>query len=104
MIRSSAGSAGTDVVVSLGGGGLVRATDAIGRLQTLAAMPVLAHVGRAAARVALTPLIPAGSGEAGFVDTLTRCRTLPGGRGRRGLTGAEGERRAVGDDLAPPPS
>jgi len=45
-----AAEAGTDVVVSLGGGGLVRATDAIGRLQTLAAMPVLAHVGRAAAR------------------------------------------------------
>ena len=32
-----AAESGTDVVVSLGGGGLVRATDAIGRLQTLAA-------------------------------------------------------------------
>jgi hypothetical protein len=45
-----AAEAGTDVVVSLGAGGLVRATDAIARLQTLAAMPVLSHVGRAAAR------------------------------------------------------
>lgn len=45
-----AAEAGTDVVVSLGAGGLVRATDALGRLQTLAAMPVLAHVARAAAR------------------------------------------------------
>jgi hypothetical protein len=45
-----AAEAGTDVVVSLGGGGLVRGTDAIARLQTLAAMPVLSHVGRAAAR------------------------------------------------------
>lgn len=45
-----AAEAGTDVVVSLGAGGLVRATDAVARLQTLAAMPVLSHVGRAAAR------------------------------------------------------
>lgn len=40
-------------------------------------------LGRAAARVALTPLIPAGSGEAGFVDTLTRCRTRTGRRSSR---------------------
>ena len=45
-----AAEAGTDVVVSLGAGGLVRGTDALARLQTLAAMPVLAHVARAAAR------------------------------------------------------
>jgi hypothetical protein len=45
-----AAEAGTDVVVSLGAGGLVRATDAVARLQTLAAMPVVSHVGRAAAR------------------------------------------------------
>jgi hypothetical protein len=45
-----AAESGTDVVVSLGAAGLVRGTDALGRLQTLAAMPVLAHVARAAAR------------------------------------------------------
>ncbi len=45
-----AAEAGTDAVVSLGAGGLTRATDALARLQTLAAMPVLAHVARAAAR------------------------------------------------------
>lgn len=45
-----AAESGTDVVVSVGAAGLVRATDALGRLQTLAAIPVLAHVARAAAR------------------------------------------------------
>ncbi len=45
-----AAEAGTDAVVSLGAGGLIRATDALARLQTLAALPVLAHVARAAAR------------------------------------------------------
>ena len=45
-----AAESGTDVVVSLGNGGLVRATDALARLQTLAALPVLSHVARAAAR------------------------------------------------------
>lgn len=45
-----AAESGTDAVVSLGGGGIVRGTDALARLQTLAALPVLAHVARAAAR------------------------------------------------------
>lgn len=45
-----AAESGTDAVVSLGTGGLARATDATARLQTLAALPLLGHVGRAAAR------------------------------------------------------
>jgi hypothetical protein len=45
-----AAESGTDVVVSLGNGGIVRATDALARLQTLAALPALSHVARAAAR------------------------------------------------------
>jgi hypothetical protein len=45
-----AAEAGTDAVVSLGTGGLSRATDAGSRLQTLAALPLLGHIGRAAAR------------------------------------------------------
>lgn len=45
-----AAESGTDAVVSLGNGGVVRATDASARLQTLAALPVLGHVARAAAR------------------------------------------------------
>jgi hypothetical protein len=45
-----AAESGTDAVVSLGGGGIARSTDALARIQTLAAMPILAHVARAAAR------------------------------------------------------
>lgn len=45
-----AAESGTDVVVSLGNAGLSRATDALARLQTLAALPALSHVARAAAR------------------------------------------------------
>lgn len=45
-----AAEAGTDAVVSLGNAGLTRATDATARLQTIAALPLLGHVGRAAAR------------------------------------------------------
>lgn len=45
-----AAEAGTDAVVSLGGAGVTRATDALARLQTIAALPILGHVARAAAR------------------------------------------------------
>ena len=45
-----AAESGTDAVVSLGAAGIARTTDAVARLQTLAALPVLAHVARAAAR------------------------------------------------------
>jgi hypothetical protein len=45
-----AAEAGTDAVMSLGTAGLARSTDVHGRLQTLAALPVLGHVARAAAR------------------------------------------------------
>jgi hypothetical protein len=54
-----AAEAGTDAVVTLGAAGLTRSTDAFGRLQTLAALPILGHVVRAAARsgVALRVLV-----------------------------------------------
>ena len=45
-----AAEAGTDVVVSLGTAGVTRSTDGLARLQTLAALPLLGHVARAAAR------------------------------------------------------
>jgi hypothetical protein len=45
-----AAEAGSDVVVSIGSAGIARSTDALGRLQTLAAMPIVGHVARAAAR------------------------------------------------------
>ena len=45
-----AAEAGTDAVVVLGGAGIARSTDSLARLQTLAALPLLGHVARAAAR------------------------------------------------------
>ena len=45
-----AAEAGTDAVVVLGGAGIARSTDALARLQTLASLPLLGHVARAAAR------------------------------------------------------
>ena len=45
-----AAESGTDAVVSIGAAGIARSTDALARLQTLAALPLLAHVARAAAR------------------------------------------------------
>ncbi len=45
-----AAESGTDAVVSIGTAGIARSTDALARLQTLAAMPLLGHVTRAAAR------------------------------------------------------
>lgn len=45
-----AAEAGTAAVVSIGTAGLGRSTDVHARLQTLAALPVLGHVARAAAR------------------------------------------------------
>ncbi|HEX7224372.1 MAG TPA: DUF6754 domain-containing protein [Candidatus Limnocylindria bacterium] len=92
-----AAESGTDVVVSLGGGGLVRATDAFARLQTLAALPVLAHVARAAARAgvplrvltndALAAVLAEATVEAGHATTATeerasRSRVVVVGEGR----------------------
>lgn len=89
-----AAESGTDVVVSLGGGGVTRATDALGRLQTLAAMPVLGHVARAAARSgvplrvltndALAGVVAEAALEAGHASTDTLERS---GRSRVVLVG-----------------
>ena len=97
-----AAEAGTDVVVSLGAGGLVRGTDALARLQTLAAMPVLAHVARAAARSGvplrvltndpLAAVVADATVEAGHASTETlerigRSRVLVVGEGRPATAG-----------------
>lgn len=89
-----AAEAGTDVVVSLGAGGVTRGTDAFGRLQTLAAMPVLGHVARAAARSgvplrvlvndALAAVVAEATLEAGHATTDTLERS---GRSRVVLVG-----------------
>jgi len=80
-----AAEAGTDVVVSLGTAGLARATDAAARLQTLAALPLLGHVGRAAARSGvplriltndpLTAVAAAATVESAHASTATRERS-----------------------------
>jgi hypothetical protein len=80
-----AAEAGTDAVVSLGSGGLARATDAAARLQTIAALPLLGHVGRAAARSGvplrvltndpLAAIAAAATVESAHASTDTRERT-----------------------------
>jgi hypothetical protein len=97
-----AAEAGTDVVVSLGAAGLTRGTDALGRLQTLAALPVLAHLARAAARSgvplrvltndALAAVMADATVEAGHASTATLERS---GRSRVVLVG-EGRPIAAG--------
>jgi hypothetical protein len=99
-----AAEAGTDVVVSLGGGGVARATDAFARLQTLAALPVLGHVTRAAARSgvplrvltndAMAAVLAEAAVEASHASTATRERT------ERSRVVVAGEGRAVAAGLA----
>lgn len=66
-----AAEAGTDAVVSLGTGGLARATDAHSRLQTLAALPMLGHVARAAARSGVPLRVLTNDALAGVVAAAT---------------------------------
>jgi hypothetical protein len=97
-----AAEAGTDVVVSLGAAGLIRATDAFARLQTLAALPVLGHLARAAARSGvplrvltndpLAAVMADATVEAGHASTATLERS---GRSRVVLVG-EGRPTAAG--------
>ena len=89
-----AAESGTDAVVSLGSAGLARATDALARLQTLAALPVLAHVARASARAgvplrvltadAFSAAVAATTIEAAHASTATPERV---GRSRIVVTG-----------------
>ena len=97
-----AAEAGTDAVVSLGGGGLARSTEASARLQTLAAMPILGHVARAAARSGvplrvltndpLAGVVAAASLDAAHETTATlervgRSRIVLTGEGRPAMAG-----------------
>jgi len=97
-----AAESGTDVVVSLGGAGITRATDAFGRLQTLVALPILGHVARAAARSGvplrvltndpLAAVMAASTLDAAHASTATRerqgrSRIVMVGEGRPALAG-----------------
>ena len=97
-----AAESGTDAVVSLGGAGITRSTDALARLQTLAALPVLGHVARAAARSGvplrvltndpLAGVVAAATIDAAHASTATeerlgRSRIVVVGEGRPALAG-----------------
>ena len=97
-----AAEAGTDAVVSLGGGGIARSTDAFGRLQTLAALPLLSHVARAAARSGVPLRVLTNDPLAGLaadatldsahrrtatLERLVRSRAVMVGEGRPALAG-----------------
>jgi hypothetical protein len=77
-----AAESGTDAVVSLGSAGLARASSAVERLQTVAAMPLLAHLARNAARagvglrVTVNDPIAAFLAEATLADAHERTATL----------------------------
>jgi hypothetical protein len=97
-----AAESGTDAVVSLGTAGIARTTDAAARLQTLAALPVLAHVARASARAgvplrvltndAFAATVAAATVDAAHVSTATQERA---GRSRIVIVG-EGRTVAAG--------
>lgn len=89
-----AAEAGTDAVVSLGTAGLARSTDAHARIQTLAALPILGHVARAAARSGvplriLTNDAVAGAAASATVDAAhaTTATLERAGRSRIVITG-----------------
>ncbi|MGI8999530.1 MAG: DUF6754 domain-containing protein [Candidatus Limnocylindria bacterium] len=97
-----AAESGTDAVVSLGGAGIIRATDSLGRLQTLAALPILGHVARAAARSGvplrvlindpLTAVVATATIDAAHASTATRerqgrSRIVMVGEGRATIAG-----------------
>lgn len=97
-----AAEAGTDAVVVLGGAGIARSTDAFARLQTLAALPLLGHVARAAARsgvplrvlvndalagVAADAALDAAHRRTATLERLGRSRIVVAGEGRPALGG-----------------
>jgi len=97
-----AAEAGTDAVVSLGTAGLTRTADAQARLQTLAALPVLGHVARAAARsgvplrvltndplagVAASAAVRAAHASTSTLERVGRSRIVMVGEGRPAQTG-----------------
>lgn len=99
-----AAEAGTDVVVSLGTAGVTRSTDGLARLQTLAALPLLGHVARAAARsgVPLRVLTndPLGGVAAGATIDAAHASTATRERTGRSRVVFVGEGRGVPAGLA----
>lgn len=70
------------VIIVLACTGRTLGVAAIGARVVTAEIMAAPGLGRAAAHIALTPLTPIG-GDTGFVDAVTRCRTLTSGGSRR---------------------
>ncbi len=94
-----AAESGAAATFSLGTAGVVRATSAMGRLQTLAALPILGHVARSAARsgvplrVTTNDPVAAHLAEAAIMAAHARTETLE--RAERSRVEYVGEGRAV---------
>ncbi len=97
-----AAESGTDAVVMLGTGGIARATDSLARIQTLSALPILAHVSRAAARsgvavrvlvndpfveVAARATVSSAHEQTATRERLGRSRVVLSGEGRQAIAG-----------------
>ena len=97
-----AAESGTDAVISIGTAGLARSTDAHARLQTLAALPLLGHVARAAARsgvplrvltndplagVAAAAAVEAAHASTSTLERVGRSRIVMVGEGRLAAAG-----------------
>jgi hypothetical protein len=94
-----AAEAGTAVSVSLGTAGIARATSAIGRLQTLAAVPILGYVARAAARAGVPVRVASNDPLAATLADATldaaHRRTSTSERRARSRAAFDGEGRGV---------
>ena len=94
-----AAEAGTAVSISLGTAGITRATSAIGRLQTLAAIPILGHVARTAARSGVPVRVTSNDPLAAAIGDATldaaHRRTVTTERRSRSEAAFEGEGRGV---------
>jgi hypothetical protein len=101
-----AAEAGTGIVVSIGTAGIARSTSATARLQTLAAIPILGYVARAAARAGVPVDVSTNDPLAAVVadaalDTAYRRSAAMERRGRsRVAFEGEGRATAAGQALA----
>lgn len=99
-----AAESGADAAISLGSAGVVRATSAVERFQTLAALPLLSHVAEAAARAGVPLRVTSNDPVASLLAeaTLTRAHQRTGTPERASASAVEylGEGRAVAAGVA----
>ncbi len=94
-----AAEAGSTAAISLGTAGIARSVAAVDRIQTLAAMPILAHVARGAARSGVPLEVSTNDPVAAFVATgivdAAHAETATGERATRSRVVYVGEGRSV---------